>query len=536
MKSVVTRSLALLRRLSIWLLVVIASISFPKATALKHSFETRHDGRHLIGPVGVPFGFLEDGVFSLTVKDFKLEANVDVSRLDAGFWLQRFPNEASFQHYMNELQANTTGCAFEYFLTPEGAPARGKRIEAKPSGLFLSLKDKSDWKESSIDYTFQAGEEGLYFLVYQVCHSTKNPPKVWSKFHLDFHFYNYDSNGGRSYLTAGEMHLPGLYTLSAISFTICALLWQINLRRIRQGFPAIIRSRAEQAIPPSATPTIYAIHPIMGLLIWVKALTVWAEAFRFHTIKNLGHAEVWSALYYTLYFFRGTFLFTVILLIGTGWSFVKGVMLNRDKRFIFLVLFLQMLNQLALVVLSQESEGERWFGDWNAVLHLVDILCCCAVLLPIVWQVNAMEASLKAQDFDDDSVLSRESRTAIVEKLKVFRLFYLLVIAYIYATRILIYMCKNIVQSWVCSGWLLANLVFFSFAWLIAVATVLDYKHLWVRYAVVELVTLVFYVTVGLLFRPQVEGQVDAAAIRRDEEFDNEEEEGVALVPQSAVV
>lgn len=476
------------------------------ALGLKHDFDVNHDPRQIIGPVGVPFGFLSGGKFSLTVENFRLTSDHVVGQrrlLEAGFWLQRFPNEAAFHHFMNEIQANTTGCAFEYFRSDpddEIFDQVGDIQEAQPHGIFLSMKDESRWEQSDISYTFKPGEEGLYFLIYQVCHYMQSKPHTESSFHLDFHFVNYDSFSQPSYLTAGELHLPLLYTLSAISFTICAVLWQWNLSRIRSRMPAIIRTKEEQASQSTGRPTIFAIHPIMGLLLWVKTLTVWVEAFRFHRIKVTGHAEVWSALYYTLYFFRGVFLFTVILLIGTGWSFVKGVMQRREKQFIFLVLFLQMLNQLALIVLSQETEGERQFGNWNAVLHLVDIICCCAVLLPIVWQVNAMEASLQIQDEDD--TISPENRSAILQKLKLFRMFYMLVIAYIYATRIFTYL----------------------------VASVLDYKHLWVRYAVVELVTLVFYVTVGLLFRPRVEViTVPDASI-------TEEEEGVALIQQTASV
>lgn len=156
-----------------------------------------------------------------------------------------------------------------------------------------------------------------------------------------------------------------------------------------------------------------------------------------------------------------------------------------------------MLNQLALVVLSRETEGERSFGKWNAVLHLVDILCCCAVLLPIVWQVNRMEDSLQSEDENNVSI---EYRRAMLEKLKLFRTFYLLVIAYIYATRILVYL----------------------------LASALDYQHLWLREAIVELTTLSFYVTTGLLFRPRVE------AVSMADTASDDEEEGVALIQQGS--
>jgi hypothetical protein len=484
----------------ITILALLYLIVSPVA-ALKHDFDVQHDPRHLIGPVGVPFGFLPYGEFSLTVEDFSLVSDSPQKNLlEAGFWLQRFRSESSFQRFMSELRSNATGCAFDYFRHASGSDVYeplGDIRQAQPNGLFLSMKDKTTWESSSIHYRFKAGEEGLYFLLYQVCSTNGKVPRAMSNFHLEFHFINYDSMSQPSYLTAGEMRLPLLYTLSAISFTVCAVLWRWNLQRIRQGMTAIIRTKEEQAIASTARPTIYAIHPIMSLLVWVKALTVWAEAIRFHTIKVTGHAEVWSVLYYILYFFRGVLFFTVILLIGTGWSFVKGVMQKQERLFIFFVIFLQMLNQLALVVLSKETEGERSFGNWNAILHLVDILCCCAVLLPIVWQVNSMEASLQSQD---ENNVSMEYRRYMLEKLKLFRTFYLLVIAYIYATRIVVFL----------------------------VSSALDYRHLLLREAIVELTTLSFYVTTGLLFRPRVEDASIAEA------SSDAEDEGVALIQQES--
>jgi G protein-coupled receptor 107 len=218
---------------------------------------------------------------------------------------------------------------------------------------------------------------------------------------------------------------------------------------------------------------------------------------------------------------QGITLFTVILLIGSGWSFVKPFLSDRERNMILAILVLQVINNIAIVVLTQETEGENAFDKWTAVLHLVDILCCCAVLIPIVWQVNQLEKNMEqnqhhdedgdAQDanggadrptlydideFDDEHVTedeleevpingnsSRRTSTArppddrLAAKLKLFRSFYLLVVAYIYITRIVVYL-------------------FASF---------LNYRHAWVRYFVVEVVTLIFYCTVGMLFRPMNE-------------------------------
>jgi NADH:ubiquinone oxidoreductase subunit 3 (subunit A) len=61
-----------------------------------------------------------------------------------------------------------------------------------------------------------------------------------------------------------------------------------------------------------------------------------------------------------------------------------------------------------------------------------------------------------------------------VQKLKQFRSFYLLVVVYIYFTRIAVYLF----------------------------ATCLGYRQTWLRYLFCELGTLLFYCIVGFLFRP----------------------------------
>jgi hypothetical protein len=213
-------------------------------------------------------------------------------------------------------------------------------------------------------------------------------------------------------------------------------------------------------------------------------------------------------------------LFTVILLIGSGWSFVKPFLSDREKKMILAILVLQIVNNIAIVVLTQETEGEHSFDRWTAVLHLVDILCCCAVLIPIVWQVNQLEKNMEQNqhqdedeeetadlfdedDEDDDEHVpedefdnaptngsafhggrkppsrgpGRVPDARLASKLKLFRSFYILVVAYIYVTRIVVYLF----------------------------ATTLTYRHTWIRYFVVEVVTLAFYVTVGMLFRPMNE-------------------------------
>lgn len=391
------------------------------------------------------------------------------------------------------------------------------------SGVYLSLNQpEKSWKPhtASVTYSFTSQEdEGLYFLIFQLCRRDDDVEnkgsEVHTSFELDLHFKNYDSYGNESYLTAGEMKLPGMYLYFSVSYALCFFLWAANIRNIRLGREPIFASRGG----PTSRPSVHAIHHLMTILLFIKASVVFFEAMRYHYIRVHGHAEFLSFVYFTMSFIKGIFMFTVILLIGSGWSLVKPVLGDKEKKIIWLVLVLQVIDNIAVAILSQETEGEKLYEDWSAVLHLVDILCCCAVLVPIVWQVNSLEAvveSLRTSSEGDKGDVNRSNAITEVEsevpaasdaahhldKLKQFQRFYILVVVYIYFTRIVVYLF----------------------------ATMLGYRQTWLRYFVTELGTLVFYFVVGYLFRPMDNNPFILASSDETIEFANRPD-GSAAAP-----
>lgn len=311
---------------------------------------------------------------------------------------------------------------------------------------------------------------------------------IHSHFELYFHFSNQDMFDNESYLSAGEMVLPHMFFYFFLLYSICLYLWVTNIRIISRG------GYGHFTEPGAGQPIVYPIHHLMSMLLVVKTISIFAESIRYHYLRVTGHSELWSTVYFTFAFLKGTILFTVILLIGSGWSFVKPFLSDREKKMVLAILVLQVINNIAIVVLTQETEGEVSFDKWTAVLHLVDIICCCAVLIPIVWQVNTLEkniasnaahtdinetsdAIISEDEFEDEYSRAAPNDRKLASKLKLFRSFYVLVVAYIYATRIVVYLF----------------------------ATVLDYRHQWVRYFVIEAVTLAFYCRVGMQFKPMSE-------------------------------
>lgn len=489
-------------------------ILFQFCCCTKHSFTTKRDGRFFIGPIGAPYGFLENGRFSLKVYDFALKQHSfkrkrdktepkekdNIMLYEGGFLLKRFHTESDFAKFEEEIFDNPTICSYEEFreddlfiddaLTIDDdvyaeIDNAEREFDIAEDGVFLSMKDPKRWKRNSmnppiptISHEFVIGEEGLYILMYQICAIGDVPPftEVRSAFELDITMFNFDSFGNKSYLTAGEMPLPGIFLYFSMSYLICLLFWTKYL----QGIMSDIKNRGK----------IHHIHHMMSLLLLCKTLSVFFESVRYHYIRTTGHAELWSFVYYGFSFLKGAMLFTVILLIGSGWSFVKPFLHHREKRIIFAVLILQVIDNLAVAILTTETEGERPYEDWSALLHLVDILCCCAVLIPIVWQVNSLEQKISAanQEESEDAQNNNNSRT--LQKLKLFRAFYVLVVSYIYYTRVIVYLF----------------------------ATILDYRHTWLRYFFNEIGTLAFYVVVGFKFRPEPENPYMELINKKDDE------------------
>jgi hypothetical protein len=201
-----------------------------------------------------------------------------------------------------------------------------------------------------------------------------------------------------------------------------------------------------------------------------------------------------------------------------------------------------------LVLVQLETEGERLYEDWKGLLHFIDILCCCAALLPIIWQVSILEKNsgeeAHSRDFDDDvdeaelesyddancnndsllveaqqrqrswghetpatetpaitshSFLSQDQQRAIM-KLKLFRQFYLILVTYIYITRVVVFLV---------AGWL-------------------GFRYSWVSSFLNEAAALAFYVSTGHIFRPRDEFTYVGLMNEMDDKDDKhyEEEEG----------
>ncbi|XP_040600944.1 protein GPR107 isoform X2 [Mesocricetus auratus] len=285
-------------------------------------------------------------------------------------------------------------------------------------------------------------QEGLYSLYFHKCPGSKAQPseKVSFSLNIDITEKNPDS-----YLSAGEIPLPKLYVSMAAFFFLSGTIWIHILRKRRND--------------------VFKIHWLMAALPFTKSLSLVFHAIDYHYISSQGFPiEGWAVVYYITHLLKGALLFITIALIGTGWAFIKHILSDKDKKIFMIVIPLQVLANVAYIIIESTEEGTTEYGLWKDSLFLVDLLCCGAILFPVVWSIRHLQ---EASATDGKAAIN-------LAKLKLFRHYYVLIVCYIYFTRIIAFLLKFAVP--------------FQWKWLYQL---LD-----------ETATLVFFVLTGYKFRP----------------------------------
>ncbi len=188
---------------------------------------------------------------------------------------------------------------------------------------------------------------------------------------------------------------------------------------------------------------------------------------------------------------QGMMMFSVIVLIGTGWSYLKPFLTERDKQMMLIILVVQFMFNIAALVLEETSPGAAGWLTWRDILHLLDMICCCIILLPIMWSIRHLR---EAAEVD-----GKAARNMV--RLKRFRTFYLLVVSYVYFTRIVVFLLN----------------------------ATLPFELTWLGTVISELGTLAFYAVTGWLFRPQAQNPY--LALDTDESATGSE----AVIPSAEV-
>lgn len=408
--------------------------------------EIRNDNRPII-PFD-EFGFTHRGRLELNVSKISLsKSNPDLDFSKVGFFLC---TQDSWLHVLQQLEDGEITCALQSDLI-------------KHVFTFNNLNGKSEYNT-----IYSENDADQYTLVFANCLQQL-------KVSMDVRSAMYNLEGrsnNRDYLSAGKTILPRIYFLFSLIYFTLAGLWIHVLYRKRL--------------------TVFRIHFFMLAVVVLKAVNLLCEAEDKSYIKRTGSAHGWDVLFYMFSFLKGITLFTLIVLIGTGWSFLKPYLQDKEKKVLMIVIPLQVVANIAQVVIDETGPyGQDWI-TWKQVFLLVDVVCCCAVLFPIVWSIKNLREAART-----------DGKAAVnLMKLTLFRQYYIVVICYIYFTRVVVY----------------------------GLETITSYKYLWTSVVAGELATLAFYVFTGYKFKPEAhnpyfviddeEEEAAAEALKLEEEFE----------------
>ncbi|KAI4788257.1 hypothetical protein KUCAC02_035970 [Chaenocephalus aceratus] len=213
--------------------------------------------------------------------------------------------------------------------------------------------------------------------------------------------------------------------------------------------------------------SVFKIHWLMAALAFTKAISL---------VFHSGHPiEGWAVMYYITHLLKGALLFITLALIGTGWAFVKYILSDKEKKIFMIVIPLQVLANVAYLIESTE-EGSIEYYLWKEILFLVDLICCGAILFPVVWSIRHLQ---EASSTDGKAAMN-------LEKLKLFRHYYVMIVCYIYFTRIIAILLK----------------VTMPFQWQWSTSYLSRLSLMFLLPFLVEVSTLIFFVLTGYKFRP----------------------------------
>ncbi|KAF3636098.1 hypothetical protein T459_09694 [Capsicum annuum] len=384
------------------------------------------------------FGYTHFGRLNLTVTDISFSNPKSGPGSQLGFFLV---TREAWQHVLDQLQDGEIRCTLDSDLV--------KRV---------FVFDQLQPSDRRFTTSFSVSDANQFTLVFANC-----MPNLAVSMSVHSVMYNYNpKNGQFDFLSAGKTALPAIYFLFFVIYVLFGGLWVYALYRKRLS--------------------VYGIHFFMLAVVILKALNLLCEAEDKSYIKKTGTAHGWDVLFYIFSFLKGISLFTLIVLIGTGWSFLKPYLQDKEKKVLMIVIPLQVVANLAQVVIDETGPfGENSY-TWKQVFLLVDIVCCCAVLFPIVWSIKNLREAAKT-----------DGKAAVnLMKLTLFRQYYVVVICYIYFTRVVVY----------------------------ALETITSYRYQWTSVVAAEAATLAFYVFTGYNFRPKAHNPYFA--------IDDEEEEAAS--------
>jgi len=453
-------------------LLVILQLCIAVVCGRIHNINIVSDRREIIPLAN--FGLTKDGFVDFQVTDFIIKDNIDAKY---GIVVESSQTQTASQY----VETHINICRPESIAFFDKHPKILNLLLDKDDPPKLINEDMSQygavkWDISNLKLTDLLTKSSSPDALFKVEHSTTNNSysfhfqlevKPEDEGQFTFYFYRcpreptsyrttvdylfsavITAKNGESFLSAGEKPLTFLYTAMGIVYFGMFWLWMKVMIHYSDN--------------------LFKIHYLMAALVFAKFLACILHAIDYYFIASHGTPdEAWAILWYIIHLVRGMLLFISLALIGMGFAFIKHVLSYNEKLVLMTVVPLQILANVAYIIIDSSEEAELNYGTWKKILIFVDLLCCGAIIFPVMWSIRHLQQATERSD---------NKTTLVLSQLKLFRHFYILVVVYIYITRIALKFME----------------------------VVLPFQLAWCTNFMDEIATIAFFLITGWNFRPYI--------------------------------
>lgn len=255
-------------------------------------------------------------------------------------------------------------------------------------------------RKSSLNSTLPVPTSDKYGIYFSNCQ-----PNSSVSMDVVIETYNLNNNTTKDYLGMGETKKPKVFFRFALFYVPFLGFWllacYVNRVYVRK------------------------IHWMMAVLLLSKALNLLCAAEDKHYTQVTGTSHGWDVMFYTSYFIRAFLFLTVIMLIGSGWSYIKPYLRAKQKMLLAVGISLQIFANVSYIYINESGPSVKNYWHWASAFFVLDAFGFLVVMVPIVKSIRFLKESAKA----DGTAATTLARMTTLKN------FVFCVLVYWYATR-----------------------------------------------------------------------------------------------------
>ncbi|CAD7696568.1 unnamed protein product [Ostreobium quekettii] len=463
-----------------------------------------------------PFGFGSDGRVDVEIRNFEARGPVRVPILGDVYVCIVPADEASILGRLEmgcEQGGGDPSCGWEQ-----------EQVRCIPLFNFSSPEVLSEVERRG-GAVFSANEESVDPGQGTLLYVNWGPDLLMVSFDISMSMYNRDSSGGRHYLGVGEAKLPVAYLVISVMFLLLARWWSLMCQNKKCN--------------------IHRIHRLMLGVAILKALTSATRAGMMHNVNCTGLASIWATAFHFCSSTHSIALVAVLMLLRAGWTHSTACLSLQHKEILLVACLMQGVASVAAIVVEENSPIRMTWMNWGGLYWIMDIGSFLTLLraLPPFMPDDAFSGFMKPVN------AIREPINAILRRPMIYRLiwalsFCWLSIAILYFRSAMAVMvvvdptllfavlvpfaaglpivgslsgavwlylrlatvhedasCRSRVVRWTVFSFAIAAHFYFTRA-LVCFLHYVSVEHYWLYSTMGDVVSIIFYMAVGYLFRP----------------------------------